>query len=75
MTIARATAASAAARTITNRLNICPSKFIPPNLENATKLILAALSINSTPIKTAMPFLRVMTPKTPSENKTEEINK
>ena len=37
ITIAKATAASAAAKTITKRLKMCPSIFIPPNLENATK--------------------------------------
>mgnify|MGYP004330719059 CR=1 FL=1 len=38
MIIARATAASAAANTITIKLKIWPSIFIPLNLEKATKL-------------------------------------
>jgi hypothetical protein len=48
---------------------------MPPNLEKATKFILAAFRINSTPMRIAIPFLRVMTPKTPRENKIAATNK
>ncbi|SUZ93588.1 uncharacterized protein METZ01_LOCUS46442 [marine metagenome] len=73
--MAKATAASAAAITITNIPNTCPSRFIPPNLENAIKLTLAAFRISSTPINTAIPFRRVITPNTPSENKIAATNR
>lgn len=63
-------AASAAANIITNRAIACPAKPKFPNLENATKLILAALRTSSIPIKTITAFLRVTIPYMPNENKT-----
>lgn len=60
--IARAMAASAAARTITNNAIICPLKPKFPNLANATKLIFAEFRINSIPIKTITAFFLVTIP-------------
>ena len=75
ITIASATAASAAASTITNNPNIWPSKFIPLNLENAMKFIFAALRISSTPIKTAIALRLVTTPKTPRQKSIAEMKR
>ena len=75
MTIASATAASAAASTITISAKICPSMFMPPKREIATKLFFAALRINSTPISTAIPFLRVITPNKPMEKRAAAIKR
>jgi hypothetical protein len=49
--------------------------FIPPNRAKAKKLRLAAFKINSTPIRTATPFLLVTTPNNPSEKRIELIIK
>jgi hypothetical protein len=69
MTIASATAASAAASTITKMLKTWPSKFsIPPKRLNAIKLILAEFRISSIPIRMAIAFFRVITPYIPIEN-------
>ncbi|SUZ77591.1 uncharacterized protein METZ01_LOCUS30445 [marine metagenome] len=73
--IANATAASAAANTITNKAYTCPVIFIPPNLAKARKLILAEFSINSTPIRTATPLRRVITPYNPRQKRAALTNK
>ena len=44
-------------------------------LENAIKFMLAAFKINSTPIRTAIPFLLVMTPNIPIEKRIAAIYK
>lgn len=61
-TIARAIAASAAARTITKSAIICPLNPKFPNLAKATKLMFAELRINSIPIKTITAFFLVTIP-------------
>ncbi len=68
-TIAKAIATSAAASIITNSAKTSPSIWKLPNLENATKLILAEFIINSKDIRTIIAFLRVAMPKIPNENK------
>ena len=74
-TIARATATSEAATTMTTMANICPSMPFELYLENATKLMLAEFKINSIPIRTLTAFLRVKTPMMPKENSAALINK
>ena len=69
ITIANATAASAAASTMTISPKIWPSRFIPPKREKAIKFKFAAFKINSTPINTAIPLRLVITPKTPREKR------
>ena len=84
--MAKKTAASAAARTITNKAIICPSiaKLTSPattvvgdlmKREKAIKLILHEFSINSIPINIVIAFRRVKTAKTPSVKRIELINK
>ena len=73
--MAKATATSAAATTITKIANICPSMPEELYLEKATKLMFAEFKINSTPINTLMALRRVSTPKTPKENSAALINR
>src|SRR5438477_5923187 len=66
MMIARPTAASPAAMVITKIEKICPSSDAR-RYEKATKLMLTALSINSIDINTVIMFLRMITPRRPTE--------
>jgi hypothetical protein len=66
--MARATVASAAANIIMKMANMIPSMFRVPKRAKATKLRLAALKINSTPIRTATALRRVKTQKKPRQN-------
>jgi len=66
--MAKATAASAAARTITKRLTTCPvNRGVGLNRLNATKLTFAAFRMSSTPIRMPMALRRVSTQYIPSE--------
>ncbi len=68
--MASPTAAFAAATAIVNREKICPVKFgNKPNLLNATKFKLAALSINSIQTNTITVFRFVKAPNKPMQNK------
>src|ERR1700733_13911374 len=73
--MARATAASAAASTITKSEITCPS--IPSRVyrEKATKLTLAPFSTSSTPISTPMPLRLVAMQITPLTNSTPATSK
>ena len=74
--IARATAASAAAKTITNIAIIWPSKWIDDeNLLKAIKFIFAAFKINSIPIKIAIAFFLVITANIPKQKRIDDTNK
>ncbi len=64
ITMARPTAASAAATVMTKKTKICPLSF-PRKLENETRDKLIALSINSMHIKITIAFLLTKTPTTP----------
>ena len=68
-TIAKATATSAAATTMTKMANICPSMVVELYREKATRLMLAEFRISSIPIKTLIAFLRVRIPRTPREKR------
>lgn len=62
-TIAKATAASAAAIAMTNIAKTCPFMSSgSTKLENATKFTLAALSKSSIDIKTLITFLEAVSP-------------
>lgn len=67
MTIANATTDSAAATVITSMLNNCPLRF-ESSCPKATRLILAALKINSIPINTYKILRRVKTIAVPMLN-------
>jgi hypothetical protein len=54
---------------MTKIANICPSRPLEVYLEKATKLMLAEFKISSIPIRTLTPFLRVITPRIPKENR------
>ena len=75
--IANATAASAAAKTITNIVKTWPSITLnlEVNLLNAIKLIFAELSINSIPISIATAFCLEITAYIPKENKKLDIKR
>ena len=74
--IARATAASAAAKTITKILKTCPSRlFKPENRLKAIKLMFAAFRTSSTPIKIATAFFLVIIAKIPREKSIEAIDR
>ena len=63
--MAKATAASAAAKTIINIVKICPSNILLPKPENqlkATKFKPDAFKMSSTPISIATAFFLVITP-------------
>ena len=64
ITIAKPTAASAAATVITKKTNICPLSE-PRKLENETSERLIALSISSMHINITIAFLLTSTPATP----------
>ena len=65
-TMARPTAASAAASTTTKRVKAWPVSPPTMNLLKATRLTLAPFSMSSTPIRTATALRRVRTVKRPS---------
>ena len=67
ITIAKPTAASAAATVITKNTNTCPVTS-PRNAEKATKVRLTEFSINSIDINTMIAFRRVTTPTAPIIN-------
>ena len=71
---AKPTAASAAAIVITKNTITWPSGLLL-NLENATKLILIAFSINSTDINKTIKFRRSKRPAMPKENKIADSTK
>ena len=64
ITIARPTAASAAATVRTKKTKTCPLS-LPRKLENDTSDRFIAFSINSIHIKITIAFLRTRTPTTP----------
>ena len=66
--MARPTATSAAATTITKNTNTC-ALLSPKYLENATINKFTAFSINSTHMKMIIAFLLNKTPSTPIQNK------
>ena len=68
--IAKPTATSAAATTMIKKTRICPFPS-PLYDEKAASKRFTELSINSTHPKMMMAFLRIKTPKTPRQNKTE----
>jgi hypothetical protein len=73
-TMARPTAASAAATAITKNTKICPAGF-PRNEEKATKVRLTEFNIISIDINMIITFLLVSTPIVPRINKKAEISK
>ena len=74
-TIARATAASAAAIIIIKIANICPSIEKIPYREKAIKFRLAAFRMSSMPNKTPIAFLRDITANNPNENNRADSTK
>src|SRR3954466_9664377 len=72
ITIARPTAASAAATVITNTTNTWPAA--PYTREKATNVRFTALSISSTHMKMMIALRRVSTPTTPIVNSAAERN-
>lgn len=67
--IAKATAASAAATTITNKAKVCPCNLVASNWLNATKFILEAFKISSIPMSTTIIFRLEITKTMPTQNK------
>ena len=70
-----AIAASAAAKIMTNKAVNYPEFPKLPYLAKATKFILAEFNISSIPIRTIIPFFRVITAKIPKQNNKELIIK
>ena len=67
----RPMAASAAATVITKIARIWPARS-PSRKEKAMRLILTALNISSTDIKTVMKLRRTMSPMRPRQNRISE---
>ena len=67
ITIARPTAASAAATVMTKNTKICPLE-VPKNAENDTNDKFIEFSISSIHINMTIAFLLIKTPITPIEN-------
>ena len=73
--MARATATSAAAITITNTAKIWPFRLPAPKRENATRLRLAEFRMSSMPMSTFTELRRVSTPRRPSEKSAAETTR